>query len=228
MFVVEDDPDVSRLICHHLGHAGYVTRRFGDSTSVISEAEKTLPSLFLLDIAIPGSDGFDLCRRIRRTKSLAGTNVIFLTAKSGESDRVKGFELGGDDYVTKPFSPRELLARIGAVLRSSPRLGDPSISRFGQVEINPASMTVRVAGKVVPTTVREFSLLEYIVRHASRVFTREQLLAAVWPEGSFVTPRSVDVFMRRLRGKVEPDPDNPIYLKTVRGTGYRFEPPKEV
>src|SRR5271166_263185 len=89
VFVVEDDPDVSRLICHHLGHAGYVTRRFGDSTSVISEAEKTLPSLFLLDIAIPGSDGFDLCRRIRRTKSLAGTNVIFLTAKSGESDRVK-------------------------------------------------------------------------------------------------------------------------------------------
>jgi DNA-binding response OmpR family regulator len=227
VFVVEDDADVSRLICHHLGNAGYVTRWFTDSSSVVEEAEKTMPSLFLLDIALPGNDGFDLCCRIRETRSLARAGIIFVTAKSSERDRVKGFELGGDDYVTKPFSPRELVARIGAVLRGSPRLAQPNISRFGQIEINPTSMTVKVAGEIVPTTVREFSLLEYISRHASRVFTREQLLAAVWPQGSLVTPRSVDVFMRRLRGKIEPDPGSPTYLKTVRGTGYLFEKPKE-
>lgn len=227
VFVVEDDVDVSRLVCHHLGAAGFATRCFADSSSVIEEAERTAPSLFLLDIAIPGTDGFELCRRIRRTRSLEGSNVIFLTARSSERDRLKGFEIGGDDYVTKPFSPRELLARIRAVLRSSEEVAESKVSRFGEVEINPSSMTVRVGGKVVPMTVREFNLLDYIANHASRVLTREQLLAAVWPTGAFVTPRSVDVYMRRLREKVEPNPDNPIYLKTVRGMGYRFETPRE-
>jgi two-component system phosphate regulon response regulator PhoB len=226
VFVVEDDADVSRLICHHLDAAGYLTRCFADSSTVIEEAQRTLPSLFLLDIAIPGADGFELCRRIRYTKSIEGANVIFLTARSSERDRVRGFEIGGDDYVTKPFSPRELLARIRAVLRGSEGLAEGRVSRFGEVEINPSSMTVHVGGEVVPMTVREFNLLDYVVNHASRLLTREQLLAAVWPRGSFVTPRSVDVYVRRLREKVEPDPENPIYLKTVRGMGYRFEAPK--
>jgi DNA-binding response OmpR family regulator len=226
IFVVEDDADIAGLICHHLNASGYATRRFASSVSVLEEAKKTVPSLFLLDIMIPGSDGFELCRFIRQTKSLAGVYIIFLTAKAGEMDRVKGLEYGGDDYITKPFSPRELLARIRAVLRSSQDPTEALTSKFGQVEIDAPSMTVKVAGKVVPTTMREFCLLDYLARHTSRVFTRDQLLEAVWTAGSFVTQRSVDVYVRRLREKIEPDPDNPSYLKTVRGIGYRFDIPK--
>lgn len=226
IFVVEDDEDVSRLVCHHLDLAGYVTRSFPDSFCVIEEAEKAVPSLFLLDLMIPGENGFELCRRIRQTKQLGGARVIFLTAKSSERDRVRGFEAGGDDYVTKPFSPRELLARIRAVLRSAQVSTDSDASKFGWVEIIPSAMKVKVGGTVVTTTVREFCLLDYLARHASRVFTREQLLEAAWPKHSFVTPRSVDVYVRRLREKIEPDPLNPSYLKTVRGMGYRFEIPK--
>jgi two-component system phosphate regulon response regulator PhoB len=227
IFVVEDDADIARLICHHLNASGYATRRFASSASVLEEAKKASPSLFLLDIMIPGSDGFELCRHIRQTKSLAGAYIIFLTAKTSEMDRVKGLEYGGDDYITKPFSPRELLARIRAVLRSSQEVGaEPGSTKFGHIEIDAPSMTVRVGGKLVPTTMREFCLLDYLARHASRVFTRDQLLDAVWTAGSFVTQRSVDVYVRRLREKIEPDPDNPSYLKTVRGIGYRFDIPR--
>jgi DNA-binding response OmpR family regulator len=226
IFVVEDDVDIARLICHHLNVAGYMTRRFAGSSTVLDEAKKTVPALFLLDIMIPGSDGFELCRHIRQTKSLAGAYIIFLTAKTSEMDRVKGLEYGGDDYITKPFSPRELLARIRAVLRSSQEQVEPRSSKFGHIEIDGPSMTVRVNGKIVPTTMREFCLLDYLARHASRVFTRDQLLDAVWTAGSFVTQRSVDVYVRRLREKIEPDPDNPSYLKTVRGIGYRFDVPR--
>jgi DNA-binding response OmpR family regulator len=226
IFVVEDDPDIAGLICHHLNASGYLTRSFASSASVLEEAKKTVPSLFLLDIMIPGSDGFELCRHIRQTKPLAGVYIIFLTAKTGEMDRVKGLEYGGDDYITKPFSPRELLARIRAVLRSSQEPTEVASSKFGHIEIDAPSMTVKVAGRLVPTTMREFSLLDYLARHASRVFTRDQLLEAVWTAGSFVTQRSVDVYVRRLREKIEPDPDNPSYLKTVRGIGYRFDIPK--
>jgi DNA-binding response OmpR family regulator len=226
IFVVEDDADIARLICHHLDTSGYSTRWFASALSVIDEAKKTIPSLFLLDIMLPGSDGFELCRHIRQTKLLVGAYIIFLTAKTSEVDRVKGFEFGGDDYITKPFSPRELVARIRAVLRSSQEPREAEISKVGQIEIDSGSMTVRVRGEIVPTTMREFCLLDYLARHAAHVFTRDQLLTAVWSEGSFVTPRSVDVYVRRIREKIEPDPDNPCYLKTVRGIGYRFDIPR--
>ena len=227
IFVVEDDGDIARLICYHLDSSGYLTRWFADSSSVIEEAMHTVPSLFLLDIMIPGSDGFELCRHIRSTKLLSGAHIIFLTAKGGEHNRIKGLELGGDDYITKPFSPRELVARVRAVLRSAQEFSEPELIRHGQIEINSASMTVKVGDLAVPTTVREFRLLDYLARHATRVFTRDQLLDAVWTEASFVTPRSVDVYVRRLREKIEPDPDNPTYLKTVRGIGYRFDIPRQ-
>jgi len=226
IFVVEDDIDIARLICHHLNTAGYAIRRFTESATVIDEAKKTLPALFLLDIMIPGSDGFELCRQIRQNKMLAGAYIIFLTAKTSELDRVRGLELGGDDYITKPFSIRELLARVRALLRSSEGGSGPRPSKFGEIEIDVSSMTVRVGGTLISTTVREFSLLDYLARHSSRVFTRDQLLDAVWSPGAFVTQRSVDVYVRRLREKIEADPDNPRYLKTVRGIGYRFDIPK--
>jgi DNA-binding response OmpR family regulator len=226
IFVVEDDADIAGLICHHLHAAGFLTRRFATSATVLAEAKQTPPALFLLDIMIPGGDGFELCRQIRQTKSLAGIYIVFLTAKASESDRVKGLEFGADDYITKPFSPRELLARVRAVLRNSEIASEPSIAKFGDIEIDQASMTVKVGGEVVTTTLREFHLLDYLARHAYRVFTRDQLLDAVWSQGSFVTQRSVDVYVRRLREKIEPDPDNPSYLKTVRGIGYRFDLPR--
>lgn len=226
VFVVEDEADIARLICFHLDNSGYATRWFPGSASVVEEAVKEPPSLFLLDIMIPGSDGLELCRHIRLTKPLSGAQIIFLTAKAGEADRVKGLELGGDDYITKPFSPRELVARVRAVLRRTRESAQPEVLKLGEIEIDGSSMILKVAGRTVPTTTREFRLLDYLARHAARVFTRDQLLDAVWSEGSFVTPRSVDVYMRRLREKIEPDPDNPSYLKTVRGIGYRFDVPK--
>ncbi len=223
IFVVEDEADIGRLICLHLDASGYTTRLFPGSWSVLEEATKEPPVLFLLDIMIPGSDGLELCRQIRRTKQLESAHIIFLTAKSSEIDRVRGLELGGDDYITKPFSPREMVARVRAVLRRSKGPTQPEIMKFGHIEIDAASMIVKVSGNAVSTTTREFRLLEYLARHPARVFTRDQLLDAVWTEGSFVTPRSVDVYVRRLREKIELDPDNPCYLKTIRGMGYRFD-----
>ncbi len=223
IFVVEDDPEISRLVRMHLEEAGYGVRAFGDATRVIAEAERESPALFLLDVMIPGGDGFDLCRRIRQTPPIAMTPVIFLTARSSELDRVLGLELGADDYVTKPFSPRELTARVKAVLRRFERPLPSVRLRSGDIEIDGGSMTLTVRGTPVPTTATEFRLLEYLARHAGRVFTRDQLLDAVWRDTSFVTPRSVDVYVRRIREKIEPEPDHPRLLTTVRGVGYRFE-----
>lgn len=227
IFVVEDDADIARLIAHNLRASGFEVQNFLSGTSVISEALRETPALFLLDVMLPGTDGFELCRHIRQTPALAATPVIFLTAKTAEADRVKGLELGGDDYITKPFSPRELVARIRSVLRG---LGQETaaneVLRFGDLEIDVGSMTVQMQGRNVLTTVREFRLLEYLATHRGRVLTRDQLLDAVWKETPFVTPRSIDVYIRRLREKIELDPRHPQYLKTLRGIGYRFEVPK--
>lgn len=201
-------------------------RTFAASTGVIADAEKTPPSLFLLDIMVPGGDGFDLCRRIRQTQSLSMTPVIFLTAKSGESDRVLGLELGADDYISKPFSPRELVARVKAVLRRFERPLAPAITTTGDLVIDSGAMTLVVRGKQVETTATEFRLLEYLAQHPGRVFTRDQLLDAVWRDTAYVTPRSVDVYVRRIREKIERDPEDPRHLRTVRGAGYKFEAPK--
>ncbi len=228
IFVVEDEVDIARLISHNLQAAGFNVQTFGSSSFVINEALRELPALFLLDVMLPGTDGFELCRHIRETPSLAGTPVIFLTAKTAESDRIKGLELGGDDYVTKPFSPRELLARIRTVLRGLGRSSSSEVEvlKLGDLEIDISSMTVQVGGRNVLTTVREFRLLEYLANHRGRVLTRDQLLDAVWKETPFVTPRSIDVYIRRLREKIESDPRHPQYLKTLRGIGYRFEVPR--
>jgi len=226
VFIVEDDPDIARLIRHHLEAAGYVVQVFSTTTAVIPQAERQRPALFLLDIMVPGGDGLDLCCRIRETPSLAMTPVIFVTAKTAESDRVIGLELGADDYVTKPFSPRELTARVKAILRRFERPLAPAVFRVGDIEIDSGAMTLKVRGQPVPTTATEFRLLDYLARHPGRVFTRDQLLDAVWRDTSFVTPRSVDVYVRRIREKIEHHPENPAYLKTVWGTGYRFEVPK--
>ena len=226
IFVVEDDPDISRLVRHHLERAGFSVRVYSTGNSVLADAERQRPTLFILDIMVPGKDGLELCRQIRQMQSLAMIPVIFLTAKSGEADRVLGLELGADDYIPKPFSPRELVARVKAVLRRFERPLSPAPIRVGEIEIDPGAMTLTVRDRLVTTTATEFRLLDYFARHVGRVFTRDQLLDSVWRDTSYVTPRSVDVYVRRIREKIEPDPENPRYLKTVRGAGYRFEVPK--
>jgi DNA-binding response OmpR family regulator len=227
VFVVEDDADIAQLISHNLRAAGFEVQSFYDEASVVARALGEMPALFLLDVMLPGSDGFDLCRRIRQSPALSATPIIFLTAKTSEADRVRGLELGGDDYITKPFSPRELVARVRSVLRGPrPGPGASEVVCLGDLQINISSMTVSVQGRNVPTTVREFRLLEYLATHRGRVLTRDQLLDGVWKETPFVTPRSIDVYIRRLREKIEVDARHPRYLKTLRGVGYRFEVPK--
>jgi two-component system phosphate regulon response regulator PhoB len=225
IFVVEDDPDISRLVRHHLEGASFNVRLYSTGNVVVSDAERQRPAMFLLDIMVPGKDGLELCRQIRQSVSLASVPVIFLTAKSGEADRILGLELGADDYIPKPFSPRELVARVKAVLRRFERPLSPVPLRVGDIEIDPGAMTLIVRGKAVTTTATEFRLLDYFASHIGRVFTRDQLLDSVWRDTAYVTPRSVDVYVRRIREKIEPDPENPRYLKTVRGAGYRFEVP---
>jgi two-component system phosphate regulon response regulator PhoB len=223
IFLMEDDADIARLVRHHLESAGFTVRVYGGAPGVLPEAEKQPPALFLLDIMVPGGDGLEVCRRIRHSQTLAAVPVIFLTARSSETDRVVGLEIGADDYISKPFSPRELVARVKAVLRRFERPLAPSVLKVGDLEIDGGAMTLKVRGKPVDTTATEFRLLEYLARHVGRVFTRDQLLDAVWRDTAFVTPRSVDVYVRRIREKIERDPENPRHLRTVRGAGYRFE-----
>ena len=227
IFVLEDDNDISRLVRHHLEMAGYRVRTFSTTSHVLGEAQRERPSLFLLDIMVPGGDGLDLCRQIRQAGTpVAGIPIIFLTAKTEETDRIVGLEIGADDYIIKPFSPRELVARVKAVLRRSERPLPPAVINAGDLEINSSAMTLMVRGDPVVTTTTEFRLLHHLAGHAGQVFTRDQLLDAVWRDTSFVSPRSVDVYVRKLREKIERDPENPRYLRTVRGAGYRFEVPK--
>ena len=228
IFVLEDDQDISRLVQHNLEIAGFSVRTYVSPLAVLGDAERKAPDLFLLYIMVPGGDGLDLCRRIRKNPGLAIRPVIFLTARTSESDRVLGLELGADDYISKPFSPRELVARIKAVLRRFERPAVPMALHFDQVEIDSSAMQLRVNGQLAATTATEFRLLEYLARHPGRVFSRDQLLDAVWGDARFVTPRSVDVYVRRIREKIESDPEDPQYLKTVRGAGYRFEMPKSL
>jgi two-component system phosphate regulon response regulator PhoB len=226
IYVLEDDTDIARLVQHHLEAAGFAARLFSTPTHLIPDAERQAPALFLLDIMVPGGDGLDVCRRLRSHPGLSSVPIIFLTARAGENDRVLGLEMGADDYITKPFSTRELVARVKAVLRRFERPDSISVIRFEEVVIDANAMQLTVRGEVIPTTATEFRLLDYLARHPGRVFSRDHLLDAVWGDARFVTPRSVDVYVSRIREKIEADPENPRHLKTVRGAGYRFELPK--
>ncbi len=226
IYVLEDDTDIARLVQHHLEAAGFAARLYSTPTRLIPDAERQPPALFLLDIMVPGGDGLDVCRRLRSHPGLSSVPIIFLTARAGENDRVLGLEMGADDYITKPFATRELVARVKAVLRRFERPTTPSVIRFEDVVIDANAMQLTVRGQVTTTTATEFRLLDYLARHPGRVFSRDHLLDAVWGDARFVTPRSVDVYVRRIREKIELDPENPHYLMTRRGAGYRFELPK--
>ena len=226
IFVLEDDADISRLVQYNLQAAGYDVKAYAAIDRIVGDAERQPPALFLLDIMVPGGDGLDLCRRLRLNGKLSSVPIIFLTARAAENDRVQGLELGADDYITKPFATRELVARVKAVLRRFERPSAPSVVQFEEIEIDASAMQLRVKGELVTTTATEFRLLDYLARHPGRVFSRDHLLDAVWGDARFVTPRSVDVYVRRIREKIEEDAETPRYLKTMRGAGYRFEIPK--
>jgi DNA-binding response OmpR family regulator len=225
VFVVEDHDDVARLITHHLLEAGFAVQRFRSGNSVLSEALLQRPALFLLDIMLPGVDGFELCRQIRQTAPLSAKPIVLLTAMTSESEKVRGLELGADDYITKPFRPRELMARIRNLLQGVTAVPEHPVLRYGDLQIDRSSMTIEAQGRSISATLREFRLLEFFAIHQGSVMTRDELLNGVWKETRFVTLRSVDVYIRRLRKKIEVDARNPRYLKTLRGIGYRFEAP---
>jgi DNA-binding response OmpR family regulator len=179
--------------------------------------------MVLLDVMLPEVDGFELCRQIRQSTVLGRIPVLFLTARSDEVDRVLGLEIGGDDYMTKPFSPRELIARIKAHLRRGEMDTEPAAVEIGRFRLDGGARRVFLSERELTLTSTEFNLLEFFLTHTGRAYSREQLLEAVWGDQRFVTPRTVDVHVRRLREQIEEQPENPRYLTTVRGFGYRFE-----
>ena len=224
VLIIEDDRDIVELVRYNLANEGFQVSAAFDGTSGLNTIRKTPPDLLLLDLMLPKLSGLDICREVRRDESLNRLPILMLTARGEEADRVVGLEMGADDYVTKPFSPRELLARVKALLRrAEPASDSPRTLEIGKLAIDPASYRVSHSGKPVPLSTLEFRLLYYLASRPNRVFTRDQLLDAVWGTDRFVTPRSVDVYVRRLREKIEGDPENPIHLKTVRGAGYLFE-----
>ena len=225
--VVEDEAELASLIEYNLTRGGYDVRVLNGAGPTLRDLETYQPDLIVLDVMLPGQDGFDLCRQIRQSR-LARTPVLFLTARTEEVDRVLGLEIGGDDYMTKPFSPRELVARIKAHLRRQDNAGpDSSQTAFsmGPFRLDRAARRVYQNDKEIELTSTEFRLLEFFLTHPGTAWSREQLLREVWGEQHFVTPRTVDVHIRRLREQMEEKPDEPVFLVTVRGFGYRFETP---
>ena len=223
--VVEDEAELATLIEYNLTRSGFQPKIFGGEDGTIAALEKFQPDLIILDVMLPGHDGFELCRRIRAGGQMTRVPVVFLTDPSDEVDRVLGREIGGDDYITKPFSPRELVARVNAHLRRSEgeAVQESSEIRLGPFRLDQAARRVYQNGNEVELTSTEFKLLEFFITHPGHAFSREQLLRHVWGEQHFVTPRTVDVHVRRLREQIEVKPDEPVFLATVRGFGYRFE-----
>jgi len=224
ILIIEDDRDIVELVRYNLANEGYQITAALDGSTGLAALRKSPPDLLLLDLMLPRISGLEICREIRRDETLNRLPILMLTARGDEADRVVGLEMGADDYVTKPFSPRELAARVKALLRrAEPPAEMPRLLEVGKLAIDPASYRVSLAGKPVTLSTLEFRLLYYLASRPNRVFTRDQLLDAVWGTDRFVTPRSVDVYVRRLREKVEQDPEQPAHLKTVRGAGYLFE-----
>jgi DNA-binding response OmpR family regulator len=222
VLVVDDEPIVREMVVRYLERDGFRTLTASDGDVAKALIEEREPSLVVLDVMLPGMDGLALCRWIRGRSTLP---VILLTARGEEADRIVGLELGADDYVTKPFSPRELAARVRSVLRRSNGSSVPRrIIAFGEVELDGSSHEARRAGSVVQLTAKEFELLWFLASHPRHVFSRDQLMAGVWGYEAAVDTGTVTVHIRRLREKIEADPGRPRHLHTVWGVGYRLDP----
>ena len=222
MLVVDDEPVVRDVVARYLEHEGFETLLAADGDTARALIEEHEPALVVLDVMLPGIDGLSLCRWIRQRSSLP---VILLTARGEEADRIVGLDLGADDYVTKPFSPRELTARVRAVLRrGAPVQPSRETRAFGDVELDASSRQTHKAGETVQLTTREFDLIWFLATNPGHVFSRDQLMDRVWGYTSAVETGTVTVHIRRLREKLETNPKQPLHLKTVWGSGYRLDP----
>jgi len=219
ILVVDDEPDIRELVRFNLAQAGFEVRTASTGQEALDELSRKRPDLVVLDLMLPDHSGSEICRRIRAEGETAKLPVIMLTARSEEVDRVVGFELGADDYVTKPFSPRELVLRIQAVLRRSHADDATGCLVHGSLELDPERFRCRVAGREVDLTAKEFGLLEALMRRPGRVLSRDRLLAEVWGDDISVTLRTIDTHMKRLREKLG---EAGTLIDTVRGVGYRF------
>lgn len=223
ILIVEDEPSIAEVVMLYLNRAGYHAQVARDGDAGVKLLEKRLPDLLILDVMLPGVDGFSILRWLRERSDLP---VIFITARREEIDRIAGLELGADDYVVKPFSPQELVSRVRAVLRRLQRQ-DPDAEKaltYGDLTIDPQTRLVTLAGREIPLTAREFDLLWLLACRPRQVFTRDQLLERVWGGAEYIDPGTVTVHLRRLREKIEKDASQPERLVTVWGVGYKFEP----
>lgn len=225
VLVVDDEADLVELVSYNLRKEGFAVDSASDGEEALSRIRKKKYDLLILDLMLPGLQGMELCRILRNDPKTSRLPIIMLTAKGEELDKILGLEMGADDYMTKPFSPRELVARVKAVLRRSPgeRPAGEDMLKIRGLEIDRERYVVSIKGKPVKLSATEFKLLLYLVERKGKVFSREQLLDAVWSDEAFVEPRTVDVHIRRLRSQIEDDPANPGYIKTLRGIGYFFE-----
>ena len=218
ILVVEDDPDIAELVDHHLSRAGYATSVVGTGAEALEHVRRR-PDLVVLDLMLPGLSGFEICRKMRSDPQTAAVPIIMLTARAEEESRVEGLELGADDYVTKPFSPRELVARLRAVLRRTQPGGPDKILRFGALVVDLDRHEVGEDGRPVRLTAKEFLLLKYLIEHAGRVLSRDLLLSDVWGYQYTGGTRTVDVHVRRLREKL---PSLVRHIVTIKQFGYKF------
>jgi phosphate regulon transcriptional regulator PhoB len=224
ILVVDDEPDIIELISYNLKKEGFIVESAADGEKALALINKNPYDLVILDLMLPGIQGVDLCRMIRSAPATTGLPIIMLTAKSGESDRVLGLEMGADDYISKPFSIKELIARVRAVLRrSSEKAAGDDIIIIGDLAIDKGAYSATKSGAPLDLSATEFKLLLYLAERRGRVFSRDQLLDSVWDDDVFVEPRTVDVHMRRLRMQIEDDASEPRYIRTKRGVGYYID-----
>jgi len=231
ILVVEDEPSIAEIVSLYLDRAGYEVTTAADGAEALRVLEGQQPELIVLDLMLPKVDGLEITRSVRARSEVP---IIMLTARSSETDRIAGLEMGADDYVVKPFSPQELVSRVRAVLRRSrsssgatsngqlPAGEEPLV--FDGLDIDPNSRTVSIDGESRALTAKEFELLLLLARHPRRVFTRDELLSLVWGFTDYIDPNTITVHVRRLREKIEEDPSNPRHIKTAWGVGYSFEP----
>jgi phosphate regulon transcriptional regulator PhoB len=224
ILVVDDETDLVELVSYNFKKEGFAVDSASDGETALTKIRKGKYDLLILDLMLPGIQGMELCRILRNDPRSSGIPIIMLTAKGEEVDRILGLEMGADDYITKPFSPRELVARVKAVLRrSKEKTVSEKVLKFEELEIDRERYTVSIKGKPIKLSATEFKLLLFLAERKGKVFSRNQLLDAIWRDEAFVEPRTVDVHIRRLRSLIEKDPANPLYIKTLRGIGYFFD-----
>ena len=226
ILVIEDEPDIRKLVQYNLTQEHFNVVEAEDGEQALSLLQREKPNLVILDLMLPGLSGLELCKLLQQRSDTSRLPILMLTAKAGETDRIVGLEMGADDYLAKPFSPREMVARVRAILRraeSKPAAETAVSYEKGPLKIDFSTYEVFVRGKPVKLTLKEFELLRFLVQNPSRVLNRDQLLDRVWGGETFVTPRTVDVHIRRLRKAIEKDDRKPKWILTVRGVGYKLD-----